>query len=144
VSVEDVISFRGIEGLTCNGGMAGTISTGLFLDGAGMYSNIHIEHARTGIALGSHNNTADGLIVINGQFGPDVTTGVFIDGRGNVGGNQNLTLMGLLCVGCTNLLQDDVMQILNNHSSLGLYSLGDGSSNQTVFSTAAGIHSAIH
>jgi Pectate lyase superfamily protein len=124
VRVENVISFRGMRGLTCNAGTGGLRpDVALALDGGGLYEDIHVEHFATGISLGSKANSADALTIINGQFGPAVDTAISIQPRA---GNQNITVIGISCVGCRALLADGIMGVTNTHTSLGFYSLGDG------------------
>lgn len=139
VTVSNVISFRGVEGVTCNGSGADSENIGLWLDGQGFYSDIHAEHVETAVLLGTPSGSADGMTIANVHFGPSVKTGIDISNRP---GNQNITLIGLSCVGCSALLQDDVMGITNNHTSLGFYALGDGAgSSKPLLSNASGIPS---
>lgn len=137
ITVSNVISFRGVEGVTCSGIATTGQGIGLWLDGQAFYKDIHVEHVQTGISLGTPSGAADGMTIINAEFGPTVSTGLQISSRG---GNQNVTLMGLACVGCTALLQDDIMGVTDTHSSLGFYAIGDGAgSSKPAFSDASGV-----
>lgn len=128
VRIDNVISFRGIQGLTCNAG-PGKLrpEVALHLTGGSRYSDIHVEHFATAFSLGDSAQTADGMTIINAEFGPAVDTGVSINARP---GNQNITVMGLSCVGCKMLLADHMSGKMDNHSSLGFYALGDGPPHQ--------------
>lgn len=124
VFIDRVISFRGLQGVTCNAG-TGKIrpNVAMQLNGGSRYSDIHVERFATAISLGDTAATADGMTILNAEFGPDVDTGISIDGRP---GNQNITVMGISCVGCELLLADHVSGTTDNHTSLGFYALGDG------------------
>lgn len=128
VQVTGVISFRGIKGITCNGGpnYASRPAIGLALDGGGQYSDIHIEHFATAISLGNSSLAADGLVLANAQFGPDVTTGVAITNL-PAANNQNIAVFGISCVGCTNTLSDAEVGTNVPDNSIGWYMIGNGS-----------------
>ena len=70
VQVVNVIAFRGIRGLTCNAGTsyASRPNVAMAIDGGGTYSDIHVEHFGTAFSLGSSSNTADGMVLSNGQL----------------------------------------------------------------------------
>jgi Pectate lyase superfamily protein len=124
IIVSNVAAFRGIHGVTCNAGTAYLTrpNVALQLDGAGTYSDIHVEHFGTAARLGSNYDSADGLIFMNGEFGPDVDTGLLID---NIAANQNLSIFGISCNGCTTVLNDQI----TSHStpwSVGFYLVGNG------------------
>jgi hypothetical protein len=124
VRIENVIGFRGIRGLTCNAGeKQKRPNVAMAVDGGGLYSDIHVEHFATGLSLGSRVTSADSMTIINGQFGPDVDTGISINARP---GNQNITVIGMSCVGCRRLLFDGIKGVTDDHTSLGIYALGDG------------------
>ncbi len=128
IQVTGSISFRGITGVTCNAGTTYSVrpSVAIALDGDGQFSDIHIEHFTTGILLGNNGASADGITVMNVEFGPDVVTGVQIATPPNGLNNQNLAIFGLKCVGCTNLLSDAELGINDNSSTVGWYMIGNG------------------
>ncbi len=127
VRVTGVVAFRGIQGVTCNAGSyySSRPAIGLALDGGGYYANIHVEHAATGISIGSANNSADSMTVVNGQFGPDVVTGIAITAPLGIN-NQNLGVFGMSCFGCTSLLTDAEMGTNISDESVGWYMIGNG------------------
>lgn len=139
VNVHGVKAFRGISGLTCNPGAGATIpATGIYLDGDGLFQNIHVEHATTAISLGDSVNSANGMVVENAQFGPDIRTGVQINAA--TGNAQNLGIFGMSCVGCSILLNDGTTGKQIWDTSLGWYLLGKGQTNtQTALSSNYGI-----
>ena len=139
VRIENVIGFRGIRGLTCNAGdKQKRPNVAMALDGGGLYSDIHVEHFATALSLGSAVTSADSMTIINGQFGPDVDTGISINPRP---GNQNITVIGMSCVGCRRLLFDGIKGVTDDHTSLGMYALGDGTgSSKPVIANAQGVH----
>lgn len=127
VQVTGVISFRGIKGITCNGGAYYTTrpAVALALDGGGQYSDIHVEHYATGISLGNSALSADGLVIANAEFGPDVSTGVAVTNL-PASNNQNISIFGLTCVGCTNVLTDAEVGTNITDNSVGWYMIGNG------------------
>lgn len=138
ITVEGVVAFRGIESVTCNGG-SGPVqpNIGIQLDFQGRYSDFHVEHFATAMQLGNAAGSADGMTVQNMEFGPSVQTGLIISSNP---GNQNITLMGMQCAGCSALLVDQIMQTVDTHTSLGVYALGDGAGNsKTVFSNGQNV-----
>ncbi len=140
VEVTSVGAFRGIHGLTCNGGShyASRPAVALALDGTGIYQDIHVEHFGTAVTLGNRANSADGLIFADGSFGPDVTTGLAIASASHVN-NQNLTILGISCTGCTTLLSDGMTGTKISDTSVGWYLLGNGGSNKAIWSSNYGI-----
>ena len=126
IIVQNVIAFRGIEGVTCNaGGYITRPAIALQLDGAGSYSSFHVEHFTTAVQLGSTVTPADGLIFMNGQFGPDVDTGVVIAPETP---DQNLSIFGVSCYSCTNVLNDQITARSITHA-VGFYLMGNGAGN---------------
>ena len=127
IQVSGVVAFRGIQGVTCNAGSfySSRPAVGLALDGEGYYADIHVEHVTTAISLGSSTNSADGMTVANGQFGPDVVTGVAITAQPGIN-NQNITVLGMSCFGCTSLLTDAELGTNITDESLGWYMIGNG------------------
>jgi Pectate lyase superfamily protein len=127
IQVTGVVAFRGIRGVTCNPGTfyGSRPAVGLALDGGGYYADIHVEHAATAISLGSAAASADGMTVANGQFGPDVVIGVAITAPNGIN-NQNLSIGGMSCFGCTSLLTDAEMGTNITDESLGWYMIGNG------------------
>jgi Pectate lyase superfamily protein len=124
IIVRNVIAFRGIQGVTCNAGSNYLTrpEVALQLDGAGTYSSLHVEHFGTAVHLGSDVNSADGLIVMGGQFGPDVDTGIVID---RMARSQNLSFFGLSCTNCAAVLNDEI----TSHTvrwDVGWYLMGNG------------------
>ncbi len=140
VQVSSAGAFRGIHGLTCNGGShyASRPAVALALDGTGVYQDIHVEHFGTAVTLGNAANSADGLIFADGSFGPDVATGLAITSAPGVN-NQNLTLLGISCTGCTTLLSDAMTGTKISDTSLGWYLLGNGGPNKAILSSNYGI-----
>jgi hypothetical protein len=134
VVVSNVISFRGIDGVTCNAsGYRAKPQVGLLLDGGALYTRFHVEHVATGVQLGSGSQPADGLTLQNIQAGPDVQTAVVISNRQD---NQNVTLNGLKCNGCVNVLQDYVMHN-STRWDVGSYILGNGAGASKRVTTSA-------
>jgi hypothetical protein len=124
IIVRNVIAFRGIQGVTCNAGSNYLTrpEVALQLDGAGTYSSLHVEHFGTAVHLGSNVTSADGLIVMGGQFGPDVDTGIVID---RMARSQNLSFFGLSCTSCAAVLNDEI----TSHTvrwDVGWYLMGNG------------------
>lgn len=129
ILVTGAISFRGIQGVTCNAGTDYSVrpQIAMALDGDGYYSNIHIEHFGTGISLGNANGAADSITIVNAEFGPDVATGLQITAPGGIN-NQNISIFGLGCNGCTSLLNDAELGTNVTDTSLGWYTIGNGAS----------------
>ena len=127
IIVQNVISFRGIEGVTCNAGTTYLTrpAIALQIDGQGTYSSIHVEHFATAVQLGSNVNPADGLVFMNGQFGPDVDTGITI---AVATPDQNLSLFGVSCYSCGQVLNDQVTGRATSWA-LGYYLMGNGAGN---------------
>jgi hypothetical protein len=125
LQVTGTISFRGVSGVTCNGaGYTVEPNLAVSLEGNGQYSDFHIESFTTGVSLGTAVNSADGMTLNNVEFGPNVVTGVLIPNSGK--NNQNLVITGLNCVGCTKILEDDEVGVVNNDNSVGWYMIGNG------------------
>lgn len=141
IKIDNVISFRGISGATCN---AGTLATtqpgvGIQINGDGRYSDLHVENVKTGIVLGSNAMAADSTIIENAEFGPNVNTGVFISNAPGIN-NENISLFGLSCVGCYTILNDGMKGNKIQDSTLGYYLLGNGAgSGKSVLTSAYGI-----
>jgi len=135
IVVKGSISFRGISGVTCNADTAPVQpSVALQLDGAGTYSDIHIEHYTTGVHLGSPVAAADGMVMMSLEFGPSVQTGIVID---DAYPSQNLAFMGIKCVGCSTQLEDRVTGRTLLYD-VGLYTIGNGAaSSKKVITTDA-------
>ncbi|MBV9265012.1 MAG: hypothetical protein JO061_02470 [Acidobacteriaceae bacterium] len=144
VKVANVISFRGVQDVTCNANAYQTRPGVAFaVDGGSTYLNTHVEHFQTAFSLGSPVNSADGMFVADGQFGPDVDTGVFITGGV---ANQNLALLGIRCYSCSNLLIDSVTgNTMPQTTSLGWYFLGNGpGETKNVLSSQYGLQTQLY
>ncbi len=141
VEVHSVPAFRGIRELTCNAGTryGSRPVVAMALDGTGTYQDIHIEHFATAVTLGSRSNSADSLIFADGEFGPDVATGIDITAERGIN-NQNLTILGVSCAGCTTLLQDEMTGTKISDNTLGWYLLGNGAGrNKAIWSSNYGV-----
>jgi Pectate lyase superfamily protein len=138
-----VPAFRGIKGLTCNGGTAYSSEPAAALvvvGSSGIFSDVHAEHFSTAISLGDDSiGSIDGVTVIDTAFGPDVQTGVRI-----TGGSQNVTLMSIQCFGCTNLVDDRRTNHTFPDTSVAFYMIGDGGSGATVISSKFGLDQQIY
>ncbi len=144
VQVRSVGGFRGIRGLTCNAGSyySARPAVALAIDGTGVYQDIHVEHFAAAVTLGSTTNSADTLIFADGQFGPDVDTGLIITAAHGIN-NQNLTILGLGCSTCTVLLRDEMTGTKITDTSVGWYLLGNGYPNKAVWTSNYGIQGQI-
>jgi len=141
VEVRSVPAFRGIHGMTCNAGSryGSRPAVAMAIDGTGTYQDIHVEHFATAVALGSRTNSADSLIFADGEFGPDVTTGIDITAAHGVN-NQNLTILGISCAGCTTLLKDEMTGTKIAGDTLGWYLLGNGAgADKAIWSSNHGV-----
>jgi Pectate lyase superfamily protein len=138
IIVRNVIAFRGIQGVTCNASEQYLTrpEIALQLDGAGVYSSIHVEHFGTAVHLGSDVNSADGLVFMNGEFGPDVDSGIVID---KLATSQNLSFFGVSCDTCSAVLNDQITG-RTARWALGSYLMGNGAGDdKKVLSTDHGI-----
>ena len=125
VIVRDVIAFRGISGLSCDAGTgyATRPAVALELDGQGTFTGLHVAHFATAAVLGSTATSADGMVVMNANFGPDVDTGIMIDGQNP---DQNLSIFGVSCSSCLTVLNDTIT-LRTSSASVGWYLMGNGS-----------------
>lgn len=140
IQVRNVVAFRGIRGVTCNAGSNYSVrpNVAIDIDGAGTYSDFHVEHFKTAVSLGSSVTSADSMVFADAQFGPDVDVGLAITGNGVA--NQNLTVLGLSCNGCISLLTDAIMSKTIASPTLGWYMIGDGGGGgKTMLSSSGSI-----
>lgn len=124
VIVRNVISFRGISALTCDGGTAyvSRPAVALQLDGQALYSGLQVSHFGTAVMLGSSATAAEGLVLMGGMFGPDVDTAVLI---GSETPSQDVSIFGVSCSSCTTTLSDTVTG-RTSAATIGWYLLGNG------------------
>ena len=123
ILVHNVPHFLGVKGATCNGGGYKTRpAVAVQADGDGIYSDFHVESFATAVNLGSSTSPADGIIWTNGQFGPNVDTGITISPSVL---NQNLSLFGFSCYSCSNVIRDLVMGNAIYYA-IGFYLEGNG------------------
>jgi Pectate lyase superfamily protein len=109
IIVRNVIAFRGIQGVTCNA------------------SEQYLTRPE---------NSADGLVFMNGEFGPDVDSGIVID---KLATSQNLSFFGVSCDTCSTVLNDQITG-RTARWALGSYLMGNGAGDdKKVFSTDHGI-----
>ena len=144
--VTGLTSFRGIKGITCDAGTgyATRPSVALALDGAGHYSDIHVQHFSTAVSLGSASLAADGVVIENAQFGPDVATGIAVTAPSGIN-NQDLTILGVSCVGCTSLLNDAELGTNITDSGLGSYLTGNGAgSGKSLLASSNGVGAKLY
>jgi hypothetical protein len=138
ILVQNVPHFLGVESATCNGGngLGMRPAVALQADGDGVYSDFHVESFVTAYQFGSATHPADGIIARNGQFGPNVDTGVTITSST---ANQNISLFGISCYSCS-LTLNDLVTGNAHYWAIGYYLEGAGLpiSNRKIFSSDAG------
>jgi hypothetical protein len=124
VIIRDVISFRGLSSITCNGGTGYVSRPGVAmqLDGQALYTGLSVSNFATALTLGSSATSADGMVIMNASFGPNVDTAVVIESQTP---SQNLSLFGINCSSCSTTLNDTVTDRISS-ATVGWYLLGNG------------------
>jgi Pectate lyase superfamily protein len=143
IKVSNAISFRGVSNLTCNAEHYQTQPrVAIQVDGGSSYTGIHVEHFATAVGAGSASNSADGMFIANAQFGPDVATGIAI---ANNSSNQNISLFGVRCFSCSQILTDSITGRTLSTTALGFYLLGDGGGpGNTLLTSASGLQAQVY
>ena len=144
--------WRGIIGMTCNGGNGSTaMNAAILISGqGGILSGIHLERMTTGIVIGSNTAaTTNGLILenINACAATWCATPVQMSNLVEISNAStnvsqlDVSISGVQVTGTGNSIKDDIQNITVTDSSVARYDLGRANSNgqRALLTTATGI-----
>jgi hypothetical protein len=139
-SVQSVVSFRGIHGVTINdSGAAIAPANCADVDSSGTFMDIHIEGCGVGVLIGS-NAAVSGASFFN-IFGATTGTVTTVAEISNAYSSQDILFSGLERGAGTNVLIDQITGAVLTDNSLSFYLVGDGvGATKTRLSSSAGLN----